>query len=297
MAAAARAGRRPYEGRWDGLWLLGPLLLFLALLLGFPAVANLVYSLSEVRFTGLWSPRWVGLDNYATVLADPAFWGAVGFSARFAIVVTAAQLLLGFALVLALDPLIAKRRWLMAFLLLPMMVSPALLGVMYRLMLNDFVGVIPQYLQLVGFSGNLLGADWAFTTVAVIEVLQWTPFAFLALLTAYQAIPGELVEAARIDGAGSWSVFRRITLPLMVPALAITGFIRFIDSFRVFDHIYVLTGGGPGTLTQSLSIYIYRTFFQQERIGPAVAASMLLLLASIVVLRLLMAQMLRGARG
>jgi multiple sugar transport system permease protein len=288
--------RRPYHGRWDGPLLLAPLIGFLCLTLGFPFLTDLVYSVSDIRFTALWSPHWTGLANYIDVATDPGFWGAIGFSFRFALIATAAEVALGFLLVLALSPLIERHRWLMAFLVLPMMVSPALLGIMYRLMLNEFVGIIPQYLDMLGIDANLLGPDWVFTTLVGIEILQWTPFALLALLTAYQAIPGELIEAARIDGGGGLAVLRFVTLPLLAPAFAITGFLRFIDGFRVFDHIYVLTGGGPGTITTSISLYIYKTFFQQQRIGPAVAASMFLLLGSVVLLRLAMTRALRGSR-
>jgi multiple sugar transport system permease protein len=283
--------------RRTGWLLLGGLVTFLTLLLGFPLVANIVYSFSEVRFSALHAPRWLGIANYTATFSDPVFWSAAAFSLRFGLVATFAEIVAGFVLVLILDPLIVRHRWLTAPLLLPMMISPALLAVMYRLMLNDAIGIIPQYLESLGFTGNLLDANWAFLTVVGIEILQWTPFAFLSLLTAYQALPAEIYEAARIDSAGPVSAFCFITCPLMFPALLITAFLRFIDSFRVFDHIYVLTGGGPGVTTTSMSIYIYKMFFQQERIGPAVATSMILLVASIVVVRFLMPLMiLRGAR-
>jgi multiple sugar transport system permease protein len=281
--------------RRTGWLLLGALVTFLTLLLGFPLITNIVYSFSDVRFSALQSPHWLGLRNYAAVLADPVFWSAAAFSLRFGLVATFGEIIAGFVLVLVVEPLIRKYRWLTALLLLPMMISPALLAVMYRLMLNDSIGVIPQYLEAVGFTGDLLDANWAFFTVVVIEILQWTPFAFLSLLTAYQALPSDIYEAAKIDSASPIDAFWLITCPLMFPALLITAFIRFIDSFRVFDHIYVLTGGGPGITTTSMSIYIYKMFFQEERIGPAVAASMILLLASAAALRLLMPLMLRGA--
>jgi len=150
---------------------------------------------------------------------------------------------------------------------------------------------------MLGIDVELLGPDWVFTTLVIIEILQWIPLALLALLTAYQAISTVLLDAARIDGGSAVAVFRFVTWPIMIPALAITTFIRFIDSFRVFDHIYVLTGGGPGTMTTSMSLYIYEEFFEQQRIGMAVAASMFLLLGSVLVLRLVMIWVLRGARS
>lgn len=282
--------------RLEAAALLGPLLVFLALLLGFPLAADLVYSLSEVDFATLRAPVWAGLDNYAAVLTSPAFWGSLGFSLRFAVVTTLVEVALGLALALALEPLIARRRWLLAPLLLPMMLSPALIGVMWRLLLNEFVGPVPQYLLALGLDVNLLGPAWVTTTLVAIEVLQWTPFAFLILLTALQAIPSEVLEAAMIDGATAGQRLRRIILPLMLPALLITAFLRFLDGFRVFDHIYVLTGGGPGSLTTSASIFVYRSFFQQDRLGEAIAGAVVLFLLTVGALLLTMRWTLRGSR-
>jgi multiple sugar transport system permease protein len=275
--------------------LLTPLLIFLTLMLGFPIAANVVYSLSTVTFETIRSPALSGFGNYLTAASDPAFHGALLFSLRFALLTAAVELAFGLALALALEPLVARRKWLLAILLLPMMISPALMGVMWRLMLNEFVGIVPQYLGMLGWYPNLLGPGWVVTTLVVIEVLQWTPFAFLILLTALQQIPGEILEASRIDGAGAWQRLRHVLLPLLLPALVITAAIRFIDGFRVFDHIYVLTAGGPGTLTTSASIFIYKSFFQQGDLGEAVAAAMLLLVGTLAVIVLATRLALRGA--
>ncbi len=265
--------------------------------LGFPLATDIVYSVSRVSFATLRHPSLQGFGNFADTLSDPAFWRAIGFSLRYALVTATVQLLLGLLLAVALEPLLARRPSLMALLLLPMMIAPALMGLMYRLLLNEFVGPLPALLDLFGWEPDLLGPDWVFTTVVTIDVLQWTPFVLLLLFTALQAIPPELFEAARIDGASASQQFRRVTLPLLLPALAICAFLRFIDSFRVFDHIYVLTGGGPGDATTGISQYIYRGFFQQQRLGPAVAASLLLLITSLLLLSLAMGRVLRGARA
>lgn len=283
------------KGPFAPYLLLAPLLLLLLALLGYPLVTNLIYGFSAVTFENIRSPVWSGLENYTAVLRDKAFWGALGFSLRFALVCTVCQVLIGFALALLFEPLLAKRRPLLALLLLPMMISPALMGIMYRLLLDDFVGIVPQYLFLAGFSVNLLTPPLLVPTLIAIEVLQWTPFAFLILYTGLQGVPDELVEAAKIDGAAPLQVFQFVLLPFLVPALAIAGFVRFIDSFRVFDHIYVLTGGGPGNLTTSISIYIYKMFFQQAQLGRAVAASMLLLILSLIPLWLSMRYVMRGS--
>ena len=261
---------------------LAPLVLFLAVTLGYPLVANLVYSLSEVDFETIRSPELVGFQNYRAALQDEAFWGALAFSGRFAVVATLAEVGLGLLLALALEPLVSRHKPLLAVLLLPLMVAPVLMGIMYRLILNEFVGLVPQYLSQLGVYVNFLVPPYLVSTLVTIEVLQWTPFAFLILYTALQNVPLQLYEAAKIDGGTAVQLFRHITLPFITPALAITAFVRFIDAFRVFDHIFVLTGGGPGRLTTSISIYIYKNFFQQELIGQAVAASVLLLILALI---------------
>jgi multiple sugar transport system permease protein len=274
---------KPADSR-QGAVLVAPLVVFLLAMLGFPLVADLVYSVSKVDFQTLRSPSFAGLSNFAAVLTDPAFWAACWFSLRFALATAVLQVVLGLGLAVFLAPLIHRRPWLMAILMMPLMVAPALVGLMYRLILHEFVGVVPYYLMLwTGDSPAFLDAANAFRTLVVVEVLQWTPFALLILYTAYQGIPASVREAARMDGAGPVTLFRLVELPILMPTLAVTFFIRFIDSFRVFDNVYVLTGSGAGGSTTSLSIYIYKAFFKSGSIGTAVAASILLLVAATLV--------------
>ena len=275
--------------RRHGLLLVAPLTAFLLALLGLPLLIDIVYALSRVTFTTLRSPRLEGFGNFATVLQDGGFWRAMGFSLRFALLASVAQLTIGLALAIFLAPLFAAVPWLMAVLMLPMMLAPALVGLMYRLLLQDFVGIVPNYWTLwFGDSPAFLNPGTAFYTLATIEVLQWTPFALLILWSAYAAVPGEIREAATLDGAGPLRRLATIDLPWMAPTIAITFFFRFIDSFRVFDTVYVLTGTGAGGSTTTISIFIYEAFFRRNDIGVAVAASLLLLILSFAVLTLLM---------
>ncbi|MCG8479981.1 MAG: sugar ABC transporter permease [Spirochaetales bacterium] len=277
------------------VWIL-PLAIFVLVLLGYPLALSVVYSVSDVGFQTIREPKLIGFANYRAVLTQPAFWGSFWFSVRFAVAATVIQIGLALALALILEPLVRRYKTLLVLLLLPLMVAPVLMGIMYRLLLNDFVGMITQYLRMLGLSVSLLNPPWVYGTVVAIEILQWTPFAFLILFAALQAIPDTLLSAATIDGASSGQILRRIVLPLLIPSISIAAFIRFVDSFRVFDHIFVLTGGGPGRQTTSLSIYIYRAFFQQERIGAAVAAAMIMLALSIVPLSVSMRRIIREQR-
>jgi len=262
-----------------------PLTVFLLLLLALPFLVDCIYAVSRVTFETLRAPRLAGTRNFVVVQEDPLFWRAMLFSLRFALLVTVAELLLALSLAIFLAPLLARLPWLMAPLLLPMMVAPALVGLMYRLVLHEFVGAVPYYLVLLtGDSPSFLGPHTAFWTLVTIETLQWTPFALLILYTAYQSIPAEVREAAALDGPGPFQMLRFVELPLMRPALLAVGFIRFIDSFRVFDNVYTLTGAGAGGSTTTISIYIYEAFFRRNDIGVAVAASMILLAVAFALL-------------
>jgi multiple sugar transport system permease protein len=269
--------------------LITPLTAFLVALLALPLLIDLVYSVSTVTFETLRSPSFRGPGNFLTVLSDPSFWNAMGFSLRFAILASLAQLLLGLFLAIFLAPLFARASWLLAILMLPMMLAPALVGLMYRLVLHEFVGVVPYYFYLfTGDSPAFLDAQNAFRTLVVVEVLQWTPFALLILYSSYAAIPLEVREAAVIDGTGAFQMLRHVDLPWMMPTIAITFFFRFIDSFRVFDNVFVLTGSGAGGSTTTISIFIYEAFFRRNDIGVAVAASLILLVLSFLVLSILL---------
>jgi multiple sugar transport system permease protein len=281
--ARQRVGLRAKE-RAEARYFVVPLCLFLGLMLGFPVLANLWYSFSNFSFRDLTGGSFAGLANYRQAIANPGLWSALGFSLRFGLICASIELVVALALVFVLHPLLSKRPWMTGIMVLPMMVSPALMGVMYRLILNEFTGVIPAYLQVLGWPINFLGKNNVYYTVIGIEILQWTPFAFLILLTARQTIPMELEEAAAVDGVTGARPNALVILPNMAPTIIIVAFIRFIDSFRVFDHIFVLTGGGPGNTTTSLSIYIYKLFFNQNVLGEAVAVSIMLLVASLTIL-------------
>ena len=262
-----------------------PLVAFLLVFLGFPALVNLYYSVSSVSFETLRAPELSGFGNYVAVLTDAGFWRANWFSLRFGIFTAVAECGIGLFLAIFLTPLLTKRSWLMAPLMLPLMVAPAMVGLMYRLVLHEFAGPIPYYLyEWFRWTPAFLDVNSAFWTLAVVETLQWTPFAFLLFYMAYQAVPEEVRQAASLDGATDWQTLWTIDLPLMMPTIVIAFFVRFIDGFRVFDNVYTLTGSGPGGSTTSLSIYIYEAFFKQGAIGKAVASSVVLFVASFVVL-------------
>ena len=271
--------------RYEWAILTTPLVAFLLLFLAFPALVNLYYSVSSVSFETLRAPVLSGPGNYLAVLGDAGFWRATWFSLRFGIFTAIAECGIGLFLAIFLAPLLSKRSFLLAPLMLPLMVAPAMVGLMYRLVLHEFAGPVPHYLyEWFRWTPAFLDVGAAFWTLSVVETLQWTPFALLLFYMAYQAVPDEVRQAAALDGASSWQTLWLIELPLMLPTIVVAFFVRFIDGFRVFDNVYTLTGSGPGGSTTSLSIYIYEAFFKQGAIGKAVAASVVLFVASFAVL-------------
>ena len=273
--------------RYENPILAAPLVLFMLALLGFPIILSVIYGFSSTTFETLQSPKFNGLDNFRQVLGDETFWNAAWFSLKFGITTALTECLLGLFLAVYLAPLIRRHGWMVAVLIAPMIIAPAMMGLMYRLVLHEFVGPLPYYLYaLFGQSPSFLNAQNVFLTVYLIETLQWTPFAFLLFLTAYQSIPTDLREVASVDGTRPWRMFTKIELPLMLPSLAIALFVRFIDGFRVFDNIFVLVGPGPGGATTSMSIYIYEAFFRTGDIGRALAASILLFISAFIMLSL-----------
>lgn len=236
-----------------------------------------------------------GIKNYLNVLIDQGFWESMLFSLKFSITVTLLEIFFGLLLAVYFDKFLSRNQWIIAFFLLPMLVPPVLTGIMFKLMLNSFVGIVPQYLQLFGVNLNFLSVKGVIPTLIFADFIQWTPFTFLIIYSALQTIPISLYEAAKIDGANSPQIFNNIVLPLLLPSIGISSFLRFIEAFRTFDVIYALTGGGPGNKTTTISIYIYKAAFERGNFSQAVVSSIFLLIFALIPLYISMKFILRGS--
>jgi multiple sugar transport system permease protein len=257
--------------------LAAPLLGFLSVLVVWPIYLGVRTSLSRDLLSEFEITP-AGLENYRTVISSPDFWTAIRFTILFAIVVTLLEAILGFILALVFDRSFPGKRTLFSMVLIPIMIAPSLMAVMYRLILNENIGVIPGFLQHFGWDISIFDQRYIFFTLVALDAIQYTSFAFLLVYAALQNIPQEIYESAAIDGAKYRQVVFRITLPILKPALAIIAMLRLIDSFRTFDTVYILTGGGPGISTQTIGIYIYKTAFITGDFGLASAASVTLVL-------------------
>ncbi|HVF90722.1 MAG TPA: sugar ABC transporter permease [Blastocatellia bacterium] len=230
--------------------------------------------------------RWSG-GNFARLFGDSFFRSALLHTFSYAALALTFEFLLGLGLALLLDGPLKGRGAFRALLLIPMMLPPVVVGVVWRLMLNPSFGAVNGTLKSAGVDTGSL--TWtaspalAFISVVAVDVWQWTPFMFLVLLAGLQAIPREPYEAAMIDGASAWQTFAHITLPLLKPAMLIALLLRTMDLLRVFDQIFILTEGGPGFATETVSLYIYRTAFRFFDFGYAAAMSFALLVLTNII--------------
>jgi multiple sugar transport system permease protein len=225
--------------------------------------------------------------NFARLASDQFFLSALAHTFVYAAIALTIEFLIGLGLALILNQSLRARAGFRALLLLPMMLPPVVVGIVWRLMLNSNFGAVNGTLQKFGVNTETLtwtaSPKLAMVAVIIADVWQWTPFMFLILLAGLQAIPQEPYEAAVIDGSSAWQTFRHITLPLLKPAILIALLLRTMDLLRVFDHIFILTEGGPGLATETLSLYIYRTAFRFSNFGYAAAMSFVLLLITNVI--------------
>ncbi|MEC5320182.1 sugar ABC transporter permease [Brenneria populi subsp. brevivirga] len=271
--AALRRKRRDW---WP--WLaLAPLIVIILALMVTPVIHLFSLVAQEVEWqNGKAVTRFVGLDNIRAFLHNPYYWTGLGNTLLFSVIAVLLQVVIGFALALAVSNMRKEPRLLTAILLLPIVISPIVIGAMWRLILNNDSGVLNVVLD----SLNILPPDWlgtpvlAFISVIVVDVWHWTPFSFLLLLAGLKALPQEVLEAAQLDGCSRWQRLRYVILPMMWPALLITLMLRIIFSFKVFDEIYLLTKGGPGTATEMVSYSIYRAFFVEDREGLGAVMSL-----------------------
>lgn len=223
---------------------------------------------------------WVGLRNYSRLLDDPNFRESFFVTVSFAFLVVGLEMFIGVGLALLLDRKLRGMALLRTVFILPMMIAPIVVGLMWRYMYHPSVGVFNQTLEKIGLEPIpwLSDPGWAFASIVIADVWQWTPFIFILALAALQSLPRSTLEAARIDGARGWQQILYIKIPLMMPVLIVAALLRLIDAFKVLEVILVMTNGGPGLATEIMSLRIARTAQEFRELGVAAAMSNYLLL-------------------
>jgi multiple sugar transport system permease protein len=259
-----------------------PALLLLSAVILIPAVY--VFWLSFQQSTFGRAATFVGFANYAKILGDSYFWRALGNTVAVVLVVVHVELVLGLAIALLFASGLPFRKFLIAAVLAPYAVSEVGAVVMWRTLFDPDIGLMTRFLTAIG----LPPLEWAVTPshglslVALLSIWLHLPFTFIILYAARLAIPKELFEAAHVDGANAWQTFRRVTLPLLLPAILVAMLFRYIFAYRLFSEVWLLTQGGPARSTEVVAVYLYLEAFRYNDFGAASATGWIMVLSSLL---------------
>ncbi len=226
------------------------------------------------------APTFIGFENYRELFASQNFRESIRVTITFSLSVVTIELLLGTVLALLLEGEFKGMRLFRTLYVLPIMIAPVVVGIMWRFMYHPSYGKINYFLGLAGIGpyGWLSNPDIALISVIIADVWQWTPFVFLLVLAGLQGVPKDIMEASVVDGANYPQTLIYIKLPYIAAVLGLTAVLRLIDSFRSLVVIYNMTGGGPGVSTEVMSIHLFKTAFTSQRLGLASAVAVVLLL-------------------
>ncbi|ADG73868.1 binding-protein-dependent transport systems inner membrane component [Cellulomonas flavigena DSM 20109] len=275
---APLSDRRRQEARL-GLLLASPAIVVLLAVVGYPILQAVWDSLFNYKLTNPDARSFVGLGNYGLILSDPIWWQALGVTVLITVVTVVVELVLGFALALVMNNALgALRPGLRTAILIPYAIITVVSAFAFRFMFDLTSGFVNAWLPFVGDD-----TDWfasfgtAVTVISISEIWKTTPFISLLLLSGLAQVPGELQEAAKVDGATWWQRMRRVTIPNMKAAIMVALLFRTLDAFRIFDNIFIMTNGAAGT--ESVSFLAYRQTIQRLEIGIGSAVSVLLTIA------------------
>ncbi|WP_157971240.1 carbohydrate ABC transporter permease [Pseudogemmobacter bohemicus] len=290
----------PPSSRRDGfsvgfykLLFMAPTILVLALVVAGPLLYSLWLSLHEYIITyGMGDLIW--FENYTLMMSDE-FAGVSWVTMKLTVIVVVLEFLIAFGLALLLNqPWLKMRNFYLVVLMLPILMTPVAVALMFRLMFNPNLGIINWVLAQVGIpeQGWFGDPDLALATVVFVDIWNETSLMLIMLYAGLKSLPQDPVEAARIDGASSWQILWHVTLPMLKPVILVTLLIRMITALKSYDLIYMLTQGGPGKVTETISFYAYRLGFRFLDIGQAAAVSFILL-AAVVALTVLLLRIMK----
>ena len=270
-----------------------PCLGYLAIMAIFPLGWSLSLSLTKWLGTIMAKPEWTGLTNYRDILfKDLRFWQDLWFTVRFVCLAVLLELGIGLGMAHVLHTKFRGQSFFRVLFLIPMACPPIAVAFLWKMMLHPDIGVINSALELIGLSKvkwttSVLVAPF---TIVMVDVWEWTPFMLLAILAALQALPVEIYEAAAVDGASKFQMFRKITLPLITPIIVTIVLIRIIDAFKLFELVFGITSAGPANATEALSYYVYLTGIKWFDLGKGAAMSWIFLLIVLGISSLLLSR-------
>ena len=270
--------------RWFSILLIAPAMAIILVFALFPLAYALDVSFRLADLTRGGVKQFVGLENYRVVLQDQAFWSSTWQTLKFTFFAVSLQMILGLAIAFLIHGATIGKGLIRSLMILPLATSAAVTGLFWRYLYDTQFGLINYFLSLAGLpEPNWLGdIDIAMWSVIFFDVWQWTPFVALIALAGLQSLPKEPFEAAELDGASAWRVLRVLTLPMLKPVLFLVLVLRTIDCMRLYDAVAVLTRGGPGTATETMTFYLYRTGLKLFRMDYASTMAIFFLYAMLV---------------
>jgi multiple sugar transport system permease protein len=297
---AARGGSLGARTRRTG-WLLAAPTIAAVLAIGiFPLLYSLYLSFQRRDLQNPAANAFIGFENYAAALTDSRVWGAMANTVMLVVGGITLQFVLGLGLALVVVEELRGKRFIIPLLMLPVMMVPVVVALGWRILWDSQFGAINAILSIVlrrDVDVLWLTNKWtALFAILVTDIWQWTPFMFLILLAGLSGLNPELYEAAALDGAGWWQELRHITLPGLAPVIAVAVIFRALDAFKIFDQIFMLTQGQPGTSTETISWYIYQLGYKFFTMGYAAAVSYLLVIFLSIVATIYVSLFLRGER-
>jgi multiple sugar transport system permease protein len=272
-----------HEQSWKLLLYPGIFLLFIITIL--PTVYAVFLSLQQYNLAKPSERHFVFIMNYLHVLTDRRFWNAFLVTVLFTSISLAVEILFGMSLSFSINKGVFLKGVVQMLILIPMITTPVVVGLTWKMFFDPQFGMLAYFLKLLNIAPvDLLGnKHLSLLALIIIDIWEWTPFVTLIVLAGLQTLPSEPYEAAIVDGAGSFAIFKWITLPLLMPVLSVAVVFRFMDLFKWMDTIYVVTNGGPGIATETLSYYGYTTGFKFLDIGYSSAMSIVMLVIIIVI--------------
>ncbi|MBX6321353.1 MAG: sugar ABC transporter permease [Rhodospirillaceae bacterium] len=302
LAAAALVALTAVGHAWTrrntGALLVSPAVALLFLMNIFPLLWSLGLSFFRYRANSIRPPAWLGLENFADVLSSPDVWERLRTTGLIMVLTVTCQLVVGFLLALLFEKQFRGRRVLLMLVLTPMMLSYVAVGAFYRYYYEPTFGLLSQFVRM--FTGEpfiLLDSPWgARAGIVFADAWMWSPFVMLLVLAGLVSVPSYLYEAAEIDRASWWRKFRTITFPYIRGLLLLALLFRTIEAFKLFDVVFLLNEGGPGTSNETIALYIYRQSFQYNKTSYATALAYIMLFVVVVLTNLYLYAVNRRAR-
>jgi multiple sugar transport system permease protein len=260
--------------------LLAPALIIIAALVLYPFFWAVVLSFTEYSILRPATPLFIGIKNYQDLLNDPLIWERFAFTGRFVFTAVLIELAIGFGMAFFLNSRFKDRGVLVTLLLLPMMLSPVIVGLFWKYILANNWGIVNYYIRTLLHMPEVLWLSdlkFGFWAITIVDIWMWTPFMMLLCLAGLSAVPDYLYESAEVDRASGWFKFTRITLPLAAPLVMLAVVFRVIDCFKTVDIVWVLTAGGPGNSTETIGFTIYKLAFAFFQTGKASALAVIML--------------------